>query len=247
MIRQALAVVLIQVTFSALAQQSLEVISLRYRTADQVLDTLRPLLEPGGTLTGQGNQLIVRTSPENFAEIRRALDAIDRPQRRLQISVRLDDAFDTARRCLDVSGSVSNRGVQIEGSARDRQRSADERVDQRVQTIDGGRATISTGQSYPIRRRETFQTPKGLVTREVTDIGNTASGFEVVPRVSGDRVSMQIFTPRVVSTVSGRLGEWIDLGAIEGSAAREQRDIGAFSQTVTTQSWRVWVKVDALD
>ena len=241
------ALLLLVLAFSAYAQQSLEVIPLRYRTADQVLDTLRPLVEPGGTMTGQGNQLIVRASPGNLAEIRRALDAIDRPQRRLQISVRFDDAIDTARRDLEVAGSVSNRGVQIEGSARDRQRSADERVDQRVQAIDGGRATIYTGQSYPIRRRETFQTPQGVVTREVTDIGGTASGFEVVPHISGDRVSMQIFTQRVSSTVSGRLGEWLDLGAIEGSAAREQRDIGALSQSVSVQSRRVWVKVEALD
>ena len=136
------ALLLLILAFSAYAQQSLEVIPLRHRTADQVLDTLRPLIEPGGTMTGQGNQLIVRASPGNLAEIRRALDAIDRPQRRLQISVRFDDAIDTARRDLEVAGSVSNRGVRIEGSARDRQRSADERVDQRVQAIDGGRATI---------------------------------------------------------------------------------------------------------
>ncbi len=39
------------------------------------------LLEPGGVLSGQSNQLIVRTSPRNLAEIRAALDAIDTPAR----------------------------------------------------------------------------------------------------------------------------------------------------------------------
>ena len=55
------------------AGQSLEIISLRHRTADQVLPALRPLVEPGATLTGQGTQLIVRASPSNLAELRRAL------------------------------------------------------------------------------------------------------------------------------------------------------------------------------
>ena len=74
------------------AAQGLEIIPLQHRTVEQVLPVLRPLLEPGGTLTGQSNQLIVRASPRNLAEIRSALEAIDRPLRRLQISVRQDGA-----------------------------------------------------------------------------------------------------------------------------------------------------------
>ena len=209
---------LILISFAAVGQQSLEVISLRYRTADQVLHTLRPLVEPGGTLTGQGNQLIVRVSPGNLAEIRRALDAIDRPQRRLQISVRFDDALESSRRDLAVGGSVSNQGVRIEGSARDSQRNLNERVDQRVQTMDGGRATIFAGR-----------------------------GFDVVPRVSGNMVSMEIFTTQSASTVSGPVGEWLELGAIERSTAREQRGIGSVSETSASGARRVWVKVDTLD
>ncbi|MGH8708496.1 MAG: secretin N-terminal domain-containing protein, partial [Burkholderiales bacterium] len=73
---------------AAWAQASLEVIDLRHTTAEQVLPALRPLLEPGGVLTGQRSQLIVRTSPANLAELRRALEALDAPARRLVISVR---------------------------------------------------------------------------------------------------------------------------------------------------------------
>ena len=202
--------------------QTLEVIPLKYRTADQVLDTLRPLVEPGGTLTGQGNQLIVRVSSANLAEIRRALDAIDRPQRRLQISVRFDDALESSRRDLAVGGSVSNQGVRIEGSARDSQRNLAERVDYRVQSMDGGRATILAGE-YQVR------------------------GFDVIPRVSGNMVSMQIVTSLTASTASGRLGEWFELGAIDRTAARDERGIGSASQVTAAGTRRVWVKVDALD
>src|SRR6185503_9628806 len=166
----------------AAAQPSLEVITLRHRTADQVLDTLRPLVEPGGTLTGQGSRLIVRVSPDNLAEIRRALDAIDRPLRRLRISVRFDDAFDSSRRDLEASGSISNRGVRIEGSAGELRRSTDSRVDQSVQALEGGRATIFTGQSRPVRQRQYIQTPTGVVSQELTVVQEATSGFEVIPR-----------------------------------------------------------------
>src|SRR5262245_53030373 len=232
------ALFLLIVAVSAHAQQSLEVISLRYRTAEQVLDTLRPLVEPGGTLTGRGNQLILRTSPENLADIRRALDAIDLPQRRLQISVRFDDALDASRRDLGASGTISNRGSRIELRGADSQISATERVDQRVQAMDGGRATIFTGQSRPI-----------LQGQFVQDI---VTGFDVVPRVMGERVTVEVFTSRASATsassiATGRLGEWFELGSVATSAARDDRAIGAMSQASRNETRRIWLKVEALD
>jgi type II secretory pathway component GspD/PulD (secretin) len=232
--------------------QALEVISLRYRTADQVLDTLRPLVEPGGVLTGQGSQLIVRASAANIAQIRRALDAIDRPQRRLQVSVRFDDAGEASRRELGASGTISNRGARVEVRGEDSQARAGERVDQRVQVMDGGRATILTGQSQPVRQRQFIQTPSGVVSQEVTVVQETTSGFEVVPRVSGRTATVEIFASRAGSTTassvaSGPLGEWFELGAIAGSAARDERGIGSASRATSTESRRVWVKVEALD
>src|SRR5687767_2855293 len=92
---------------TVLAQGALEIISLRHRTAEQVLPALRPLLEPGATLTGHGAQLIVRTSPANLADLRRALDAIDRPARRLQISVRMDGALERSAQEIEASGRIS--------------------------------------------------------------------------------------------------------------------------------------------
>ena len=98
----------------AVGQATLEVLSLRHRTVEQVLPALRPLMEPGATLTGQGTQLIVRASPANVAELRRALEAIDRPAKRLQISVRLDEAADRASQSVDVSGTISNRDARVD-------------------------------------------------------------------------------------------------------------------------------------
>src|SRR5690348_3741880 len=92
------------IAFAALpaaAQNALEIIGLRYRTAEQVIPVLKPLVEPGGTLSGQGTQLFVRTSPANLAELQRALESIDRPAKRLQISVRFDDASSRSRSGFD--------------------------------------------------------------------------------------------------------------------------------------------------
>ncbi len=208
--------------------QALEVISLRHRTADQVLDTLRPLVEPGGVLTGQGSQLIVRASAANIAQIRRALDAIDLPQRRLQISVRFDDALEASRREIGASGTISNRGARVELRGDESQARGFERVDQRVTALDGGRATIMTGR-----------------VEEMT------SGFEVIPSIAGNTVTMQIYSSHAgsttaSSTVSGPLGEWFELGSIAVNAGRDQRSIGSAGRASGMETRRILVKVEAL-
>jgi Bacterial type II/III secretion system short domain len=235
MVLLALATVL---AASAGAQHALEIIPLRYRTAEQVLPALRPLLEPGATLTGQGNQLIVRTSPGNLAELARALEAIDRPSRRLQISVRYDDAVDSAAANAGVGGRVGNRGARIEAQAGQRQSQARERGEQRIQVLEGGRAYIATGRSAPVFN--------GSVMQE------SASGFEAVPRLAGGRVLVEIMQRRdtpdrlsgLSTTVSAALGEWFELGGAMEQAGR--RDSGALSSNHSNiaLSRRVWLRVD---
>jgi type II secretory pathway component GspD/PulD (secretin) len=225
---------------AASGQNALEIIPLRHRTVEQVLPALRPLMEPGATLTGQGTQLIVRTSPGNLAELRRALEAIDRPLRRLQISVRFDDALDAAAQGVEAGGRISNRGTRIDVRARDNQSTAAERIDQRVQVLEGGRAFISTGQSTPIL--------DGTVMRE------TATGFEAIPRLAGGGVLVEIAQRRetlaqqqaLSTTVGGRLGEWLDVGGAVENASRHDSEILSASRSRGVQSRRVWLKVEEL-
>lgn len=218
------------------AQYSLEILSLRHRTAEQVLPALRPLMEPGGTLTGQGTQLIVRTSPANLAELRQALEAIDRPARRLQILVRYDDA--TQRESRDVGVTVDRNRVEIHGA--DRRAAGNERVDQRLQVLEGGRAFIASGRSTPV-----FD---GSVVRE------TVTGFDAVPRLVGDRVQVELVQRRdsperqsgLSTSVSARLGEWFEVGSAIEDAARRDRGILAERAMRGAESRRVWLKVEEL-
>jgi type II secretory pathway component GspD/PulD (secretin) len=258
LIRTGVAIALLW-SIQAMAQYPLEIIPLRHSTVEQVLPSLRPLLEPGGTLSGQSGQLFVRASPANLAEIRQALAAIDRPLRRLQILVRFEDAAQSAERDLSASGVISNRGSQVELRARDARSGTDERIDQRVQVVEGGTAWIATGQSRLLPQREQIRTPGGIVTRETFVTQDAGTGFAVLPRLSGQTVHLEIAPQRealgprgtvqgqrIATTTSGRLGEWFELGGMAGSAARDDRGIGSSAQSRTTESRRVWVKVEQL-
>lgn len=240
LIRLALSAALVSAVITAAAQHGLEVIALRHRTAEQVLPALRPLLEPGGTLTGHGTQLIVRASPANLAELQRALEAIDRPSRRLLLSVRFDGVSDSSSRRLEAGGRISNRGSDITVRADESRASGVERVDQRLQVLEGGRAYIATGQSTPIL--------DGSVVRE------TATGFEAVPRLSGDWAQIDISARResnalgqgVVTTVSTRVGEWVEVGSAVEQSARSDRSLLASRERSAGEARRIWLKVEEL-
>ena len=242
-VRLVLAALLFAIAPASIAQQPLEIIPLRHRTADQVLPVLQPLLEPGATLSGMRGQLFLRASPANADDIKRALAAIDRPAKRLQISVRLDDAAERERREVQASGSVGSGGVRFSGSAQDARSTAAERVDQRLQVLEGSRAYINTGQSRLMRL------PDGTVVQEL------AAGFEVVPRVSGDRVHLDIAqqretvaqSQRLGTSTTARFGEWVEIGGVAQAASADQGGIGSMRAGRSSEQRRVWVKVDALD
>lgn len=174
---------------SLVAAQALEIIPLRHRTADQVLPALQPLLEPGGTLSAHGNQLIVRTSPENLAELRRALEAVDRPARRLQISVRYEGVASGARRELGASASVDNRGARVVVTGQDTGGTISERVDQRLLVLDGAPAMISGFEVVP-----------------------RAAGSQVTLDIATRRETRDSFQ-RAATTLTTRMGAWTEIGA----------------------------------
>jgi type II secretory pathway component GspD/PulD (secretin) len=266
---------------AAWAQQTvLEVIQLKYRRVDEVIPILRPLMPPQGSLSGLNSQLIVRTTPENLAEIKQILATIDAAPRRLMISVRQDADLERSRQGGQISGSAQvGDNVTVTVPGRPTPPGATARVDdvrakvyssesqktdqvsQQVQVIEGGRALIRVGQSVPVRTRQTIDTPTGRRRTETIEYRDVDSGFYVVPRVSGDTVTLEIFTAadalqspatgaasiqRVQTVVSGRLGEWIEIAGIGQQATQRDSDILARSSDARREDRRVLLRVDEL-
>src|SRR5690242_19982240 len=106
LLRLLISALLAPAVSRAAENQVLEVIPLGYRQAEDMIPMLRPLLAPGGTLTGMKNQLIVRTTPSNLAELKQVLAIADAAPRRLMISVRQTSGMDVSRDSASVQGSV---------------------------------------------------------------------------------------------------------------------------------------------
>lgn len=247
------------------AQSSLEIIPLRSQTVDQVLPTLLPLVEPGGTLTGMNDQLFLRASPRNREEIKRVLESIDRPSRRLLIRVSQNRESDAGSRGGEVSGRVvigdSSRS-RVDARLWDSQGTRSETSGQVVQTIEGGAAFIQIGRSLPIPMRQAVIGPGGVVISESVVFQDVGSGFFATPRLNGERVTIDISqqadsvsrfgspgtvsTQRLTTTVSGRLGEWIEVGGSSREVSGSQSGIFSRSSGGGQDARSVWLMVEEL-
>jgi len=250
-------------TASVAAQTTVEIIPLNYRSSEQVIPVIQPLLGRDSSISGFQNQLVIRATPTELAEIRRVLATIDKAPRRLLITVRQDADLERERRAAEVSGSIGNDNARVtipgsssrsggnvvlsDGDDRLRARIIDSRQvssdssTQTLQVLEGSSAFIRVGESRPVPSRQVVRTVINgqIVDRvvESTEYRDAATGFSVRPRLQGDIVTLDISPQRdsfddrrrgsvnvqqVTTTVSGRLGEWIDLGGVGDSRSDER-------------------------
>ena len=265
--------------------QVMEVITLGYRQAEEVIPMLRPLLAPGGALTGTSNQLVVRTTPANLAELKKVLAVMDSKPRQLMISVRQVAAADASRSAASLSGTVGaganaqvtvarppgaqrqpgvvvqSGDTQLEARGVTGSSTREAGVTQTLRVLEGNSAFIRIGQSVPITGAQVRRTPAGAQVTQNTEFVEAGSGFYVIPRVSGDRVTLEISTQRdrlrnpntgvvdlqrVGTVVSGRLGEWIEIGGSSSEAARTRSDPLAGASSGGREQGSVMLKVEEI-
>lgn len=287
MIRALGLAVALLVTPAVVAQTTVEVLPLKYRKSEQVLPVLQPLLGRDSSISAFQNQLVIRATPAELAQLKRVLADIDTMPKRLLITVRQDADLDRARREAELSGSIGNENTRItvpgsgsreggnityrdgddrlRGRISDSQRSSSSSTSQTIQVLEGNSAFINVGESRPVRSRQVVRTVVNgqIVDRVVegTEYRDANTGFSVVPRVQGNLVTLDIDpqretfndgrrgtinVQRVVTTVSGRLGEWMDLGGVNESRSDNQSQLLGRSSTSSSERRGVQVKVEEL-
>lgn len=242
----------------AAVAQSLEIIDLQYRTAQEVIPVLEPLLESGGALTGTDYKLFVRASAANVAQLRKALAEIDRQPRQLLVSVRRATQQELQREGAGASGVIGTDQSQVTVHATDTSALRRNEGVASVQVLEGNSAYIATGQSVPFVTAVAGGGGRRPWIAASTTYRDLNSGFLVTPRISGERVTLDIAqqaeqrsthsgnieTQQLSTQVSARLGEWMQLGGVSESS-NSQRS-GVLNRQYTTQGDErsIWVKVE---
>lgn len=236
-----------------------EVIDLRYRNAEEVLPILRPLLVPGGVLNALDNRLIVKTTPDNLADLKRVLDTLDRRPRQLVVSV-TEDA-DQARRenAVAFGGSVGTDGVRGEARVLRSDSAAAARLSRSVSVLEGQSAVVSVGQSRPGGTTAIVPGARGPLVIQSGAVRTATSGFEVRPRVQGEYVTLDILVrgaslgrspgspsevSQVQTVVRGRLGEWIEVSGASAEVEDDRAGLTARSSGASRDARSWFVRVD---
>lgn len=258
--------------FAGAGAQELQVIELRYRLADDVIPALQPLLEPGGVLTGLDSTLFVRTSAGNLEQIRMAVAALDRQPRQLLLSVG-QGTVETSRE-VEVRGSVTVGGDDVQAGinrppgddsgtavqARAGTQRADLQDVSSVRALEGTETFIAVGQSAPITTSQVTPGWPHTTVTQTTEYRDASTGFYAIARVSGSVVTLEISprqqrfsgrtaggrveTATVTTTVSGRLGDWIAVGAAGDSSHGDTGGPLTWGTRSAEARYAVWVKVE---
>lgn len=283
--RQAsLGVLLALLAAPIIHAQSLEMIPLHYRTAEDLLPILQPLVPAGAAISGTGDMLLVRADAATVAQLRAAVANLDRAPRQLLITVGQVTGTQGGGTTVRGSGTITTGNVQVgvnqppqstsggqvvvrSGTASDGLRDVAS-----VRALEGRETYIALGQSRPFT--STTVTQSGVyppVVSQSTEYRDVQSGFYATPRLHGDRVTLEI-SPRqqrvtdtqpdgrnnnvthggvvagasITTTVSGRLGEWIEIGGASTARDGGERGVVTWGTRSELTQYSAWVKVDEL-
>ncbi len=259
---------------AVMAQEKVEVLSLKNRQVEEVIPIIRPLLRRNETVTGMRHQLIVRASPRTLREIKNLLEKIDTQLKNLRITVKqgtqsqldelearvdADIPIGETGRVIINSTSEATKGVIIKngkGSVRARflrkKSSLDEMNTQVVTTLEGNPAVIYFSRRIP--QTKTFSA--GNKVTQSIQFRDVRTGFTVLPRIRGDQVVLEISPQRskirdgeietlgLDTVIRGRVGEWIELGGVRQSRNRQGSEIAGRNSSRQIKKSSVFVKVE---
>ncbi|WP_090940601.1 secretin N-terminal domain-containing protein [Azotobacter beijerinckii] len=268
-IRPLLVVLLTLATARVLA--ATEIIQLNYRMADELLPIAQSILGGDGRVNAYGDRLIANAPAAKIQELRGLLEQLDSPPRRLLISVDNSEAKTGERHGYAMDGSVDAGNVEIQagrGQIHDENRvrilnrgtASRNGVLQQIQATEGYPAQIKTGQSVPLR--STHIGPHGRQVYRETDYLDITRSLYVIARISGDNVHITLGSnndrldtsrPRVIdiqsldTQVSGRLGEWIELGNASESRQSDHQGLLRQHSASSQEELSMRLKAEILD
>lgn len=224
----------------AFAQQMItKVIELNYLPAEKVIELIQPLINQGEQISGSGNTLILKVSPQTLTDIRAVLHKIDVPPVSLKISIYQGDANWLAQQ---------NSVVYSSNSRAQKLRS------QSVTVMNGESAVVSTGQTVPVVQAVGYGFSPGVVFQQ----HNIQTGMLVSPLLQGSQVQLTIKRVRQqISAAGGQqfdnqqidttlmlpLDKWVSLGSAEGASTANANTTVYTSGRRFSQNSTLYVKV----
>ena len=247
------------------AGERIELIELQHRPATEIIPLLNPLLEPGEGISGNGYRLILKARPERLAELRDLVANLDQAPKRLRFSVRRASRSEIEREAARIRGRIEVENGDVRASASGRIHGTQRRLRAEdfytVTGLEGMPVHIQAGVEFPTGTVLPYVTPGGVAAVPGVEYKSATSGFYARAFVNGDRVRVEIAPRRevlspagggridkaaLITTVQGRLSEWLELGGTGESRTAQGKGIVHSTAEKGRQRDRLWLKVEVL-
>jgi hypothetical protein len=248
-------------------QPVFEIIQLHTRNADEVVRLILPFLDPDGTAAASGTELMVRTNPENMAEVRQLVEALDKKPAQFQISVVQSSRLSLAElnaathAHLEVSGRGSSFGTS--GHLYQSDSKIDGEVTQQLTTLEGKAAQFQVGQAFPVATNSIPGYGYGVDPYSAVGIGyqEATTGFAVIPRTAGKDVLVEISpwsdrfnglgggalaTQSASTTFLAPLGKWVRFGGQDQYQQGAGSDRPGIYERTTKNTLNIYIKIDRI-
>ena len=248
-----------------LAEQQIETIQLNHRLATEVLPEIQAFLPNDATARAFNDYIILQANPLVIKEVKQLIHQLDTPLQRLKVSVLKTDEQRSNQKDLGLEGDVliGNEGVSAAASVNTWSSNSSTNKDQHYQAqgIAGNPILISMGQDIPQQQQDILILESGAVAvQSSTDYISINSGFQAIARILPNhqviidihprfsqlsRRNGTIDTSSIITTLSGPVGTWIELGYIDNENKFEKQGTTSYRSHRKLQQ-TIYIKVDPL-
>ena len=221
------------------AETTFIIIELNHRMAEELVQTIRPLVGDNGVVTAANNQLFIRADKERITEIQQLVAALDTEKHNHKISVSYDAINSQQQDNTSVQGTIKRGNISISNSRNLPNNAAQIQFEQNnsivtqqnmqfVNVLDGERAFIKSGQIVPYTQEWVVLTQRYIQIQTTTNFRDISTGFslrlsslgnssnefelEITPRIASLNNNGFVDFEELSTTVRVRKGEWFDLG-----------------------------------
>jgi len=176
-----------------------EIIELQHIQAQEVIPLIRPFLAENGSISAEGNTVILETTAENMQQVKILIQELDIPVKQLQISVSLDPGVilqsltpnetQPARRddntTNDIEPAVASNSTLI-FKTKGHEVSPGVQV---IKVLQDRWSMIRTGQAIPVKNR--IRNPDGTMTESIS-YQQINQGLRIKPHLTDKKVTLYV-------------------------------------------------------
>lgn len=192
-------------------------------------------------------------------------DELDEASRQFSISyrdrhIRIDAGQDASQ--PGIHASIKSDNLVLGGSSQSTRINQSDRPLQQLRILEGSSGYIETGQDIPYFSGNVFHRRGRVIVDSGVDYRSVHTGFYVQPRLNGARVLLEISpyrespgvtgggvidTQSASTTVTGRLGQWMEIGGIATDSRSDRQFTGSHYKTRERRNSRLWIRADLVN